>query len=344
MKLTLRNRSFLALVAMFLIFTACDENDETKNGKGSVLILHEGNFQSSNATIGLYDPETKNYTSDVYSDENSQFIGDVLQSGIINNNSFYGVLNGSNYVAVADVGTFSIIDSITDGRIDKPRAIAIKGNTAYLSNWGPFGQDTPLSDSRILVIDLNTQQVTNSIDTEEGLEDVKIVGNKLLATRFYFGNYRGLTIIDTETNQIDTDIEVPEGPEEILVSEEGDVWVVCNSGALAKVDEVAGTVTETLDLEGEILADAAFYNNEIYYLQDSEVKKVNPLNGEITFVFTVLKINLPYAFGVDPATGDIYIGDGVEFGSEGIVYRYDVSGNLQDDFTSGILPTQFIFN
>lgn len=342
-KLNLLNKAFFAVFSLLILFTGCDD-ENPKPETGSVLIIHEGGFNGNNATIGSYDPDLKSYNANAFMKGSSPFIGDVQQSVLQHENSLYSVLNGSNSVEIIGLENLNFIASVEDEMIDKPRAITISGTTGYLSNWGPYGENFSLTDSNILTIDLTTNTVSGTIDTENGVEDVEIVGNKLLVTRNYYGAYQNLTIINIDNNEVEKDIELPSGPQEIIVDRAGNPWVVCSGGFLVRIDEEQGTAVETIDLSGAILGEADIYSNEIYFLQENKVKKVNISSGEIISLFNTVDITTPYAFAVDPNNGEIYIGDGVDYSDGGLVYRYSANGELLDDFISGILPTQFIFN
>jgi hypothetical protein len=354
--INLFKKSTYLILAGLLLFSACKEDevipdDEQEDVESdslvlktvNVLIFHEGGFQANNATVGSYKPDSQDYNPTVFRDENGSFIGDVQQSVLSHSGQFYSVLNGSNAVKVLDSASLSLSATIEDESIDKPRNIAVAGDKGYLSNWGPYNDDFGLSDSRILTIDLTSNSVTGSIDTEEGLEDVQIVGNTLLATRFYFGSYQHLTFINLDNNEILNDIELPAGPEEILMDASGNAWVVCNSGALVKIDIENTSIAETVDLSGEIYGDADIYEDVIYFLQNNEVKAYDLSSGSISSIATTKEIQTPYGFGIDPVNGDIYIGDGVDFSDGGTVLIYSAEGEFIHEFVSGILPTQFVF-
>lgn len=347
-------RSFLLILLSFIVFTACDEDDVIPDQEGNdsdslvlrtvnVLIFHEGGFMANNATIGSYNPLNQRYNATSYRDVNGSFIGDVQQSVILNNGIFYSVLNGTNVVQVLDSTSLTLSATIEDKLIDKPRNLAIAGSKGYLSNWGPYGENFNLSDSRIITIDLNTNSVTGSIETEEGLEDVEIVGNTLLVTRNFFGDYQHLTFINLENNEVITDIELPAGPEEILLDPSGNAWVVCSSGSLVKIDVDNTSIAETVELEDPIFGDAEIHDNAIYFLQSNVVKSYDLSSGAITSIAETINIQTPYGFGIEPIKGDIYIADGVDFSDGGKVLIYSAEGELIHDFVSGILPSQFVF-
>lgn len=48
-----------------------------------------------------------------------------------------------------------------------------------------------------------------------------------------------------------------------------------------------------------------------------------------------------YALTVNPANGEIYVADAVDYQQPGMVYRYSTSGSLIDKFYVGIIPGSF---
>jgi hypothetical protein len=49
-----------------------------------------------------------------------------------------------------------------------------------------------------------------------------------------------------------------------------------------------------------------------------------------------------YGLGISP-THDIYISDAVDYVQSGIIYRYDSTASLKDQFSVGIIPQVFWF-
>jgi len=343
-----------SLFAFAAIFSACDTEEEPQpnddeNQKDStylqtsgIIIFHEGGFGANNATIGKYEPEGQQYQPTVYRSTNGDFIGDVQQSAVFNEGILYSVLNGSNSIKIIDSVSMELNSTIEDELIDKPRDIAISGDKAYLSVWGPYNANFGLEESKVLEINLTSGAVTATIDTENGVGDLALLGNKLLVTRNYYGAYNHLTIINTDDNSIEKDIELPLSPNEIIIDDSGEVWLICGAGALLNVDINNGTISNNIDLSGAIYADAALYDESIYYLQNNRVNSFNITSQEINEGFGVSEVKTPYGFGIDPVYGDIYLGDALDY-TEGEVSIYSLEGEELDRFTSGISPSQFAF-
>jgi len=334
----------LLIITLTALLASCDnEIDPVAESSGNILILNEGNFGSGNATIGLYSTDDTTYTETTFQSANGFFIGDVLQSISVEGEMAYAVLNGSNKVEAFSLTDFSTVETLTDTVIDKPRYLAITGNTAYLTIWGTYGENFSLVDSKVGIINLNDFTLEKSIDTAPGVEQIIAADGKLYVTRNFFGAYSNLTIIDAVSQTIITDIELPAGPDEVFIDEANRVWVACTSGKIVEIDKANNTIAQTIDVADEIFADVALYNNELYFIEGESVKKINLDSQAVTTVLTGLSFDLLYAFDVNPFNGDIYIGDGIAFGSEGKVLHYNASGDLVASFTSGILPTAFIF-
>ncbi len=51
-----------------------------------------------------------------------------------------------------------------------------------------------------------------------------------------------------------------------------------------------------------------------------------------------------YGLGVDPANGDVYAADALDYVQASHIYRYDKSGNLLGTFNAGIITGNFSFN
>ncbi|MBK6263594.1 hypothetical protein JKA74_01000 [Marivirga sp. S37H4] len=348
MRFNLLNKSFFVLLAMIFIFSSCDDDEKTPSVTTNVMVFHEGGFTKNNATVASYNQESMEYEALAYNNANGSFIGDVQQSATQHNGKIYSVLNGSNSIQIFDSETMLSAGNITSERMDMPRYLAISGNTGYLSNWGPYDENYNLTDSNILKIDLQNNEVTEVIESGDYVENVFLQNDKLLVSRAKWdGSIKHLTVINTDSKQIIEDIELPVGPAEIISDDNGSIWVICTSGKLVKLNSDVTAIEETVDLGDGALEDIDLFENEIYFYQKStsSVKKYIISSSSIMNVLSNVTLELPYALGVDPNSGEIYLADGVDYAGEGKVIRYSAEGEIIDEITeSGVLPTQFIFN
>ena len=163
-----------------------------------------------------------------------------------------------------------------------------------------------------------------------------------------------MTVINTEDNLLST-IETPFGPSEVIIDNDGDLWVLCTSGSLIEVNTDSKTITNTFtNLTTSGFNERMAFDpviNKIYYLGASN----SSFTGQTSVFVVDLNLENPglsllfedgfalYGIGVNPETNEIYIGDSNGFQSTGTVLTYSPDGEETGQFASGIGPNGFIF-
>lgn len=227
--------------------------------------------------------------------------------------------------------------------LDKPRDIAVNGNIAFIANWGPYGENFGLIDSEIFVVDLVTNDPIERISIQENPEHLYIKNNKLIVSHASFdGSISEISIINLDNLQVETTIDMPEGPQEIIEDENDNIWVVCTSGSLVQLNSTLSGISNQINLDTEVLGDIDSHQDAIYFYSASEIHYLNISDNNITSTGIEVEMQTPYAFAVDPVSGDFYLGDATDFASEGLVIRYSAEGELLDTFQSGIALLNFL--
>ena len=118
-------------------------------------------------------------------------------------------------------------------------------------------------------------------------------------------------------------------------------------GKLFKINLSTNTVSSSIDFAtGKHPSNLCIFNDAIYYTQDSDVFSMglntstlpsNPLFS--TFGQGVYGV---YSFAVE--NNKIYVGDARDYNSNGKVYIYSLLGNLENQYTVGVIPAGFYFN
>ncbi|HET8861427.1 YncE family protein [Marivirga sp.] len=336
--------NLLVLFSLLFIFSACEDSEDINFKTAGVYIFHEGGFGSNNATIGSYDPETLEYNPNLYGGQNSGFVGDVQQNILVDNGTIYSVLNGSNSIEIMGSNLKSE-GEISFPELDKPRDIAVAGNLAYIANWGPYDQNFSLFASEIFVVDLSTNSLIERIEVQEYPEHLFIKNNQLIVSHSSFdGSISEISIINLNNLQVEQTIALPNGPQEIVEDENGSIWIVCTSGSLIQLNASLTSIENRIDLDGEVLGDIDVDGNSIYFYSANEISFLNTADNTVSNTGIEVEMQTPYAFAVDPVSGDFYLGDALDYSSEGLMIRYSNEGELLDMFPSGIIPTQFTFN
>ena len=119
------------------------EEENFSSTPGGVFILNEGNFNSGNATLSYYDPETKKVENGVFQRANGRKLGDTGQSIMIWDGVAYIAVENSGIVWGIDVETFKVKGQVvasSETKIINPRYVQIVSSTkAYVTDlYSPY--------------------------------------------------------------------------------------------------------------------------------------------------------------------------------------------------------------
>jgi YVTN family beta-propeller protein len=338
---------FVLLLASLFVFTSCDESDNGPKGDfdNGVLVINEGNFNSGDGTVSFFEPNSKTVTEDIFGLVNPKLaLGDVVQSMTVVGDEAFIVVNNDNKVEVVNVNTFEAIHTINDVKL--PRYFATASGKGYLTEWVSFSES-----GRVSVVDLTTYEVTKTITTDFGAENLMLVGNKLFVSNNFTNT---VSVINTTTDAVVKTIEVASAPGEFVVDAQNKLWVVCggdyqqNNGALVQIDPATETVVKTISLSRNVsvkLATDKSKNALYFYSGKSIYKLATSATAAPTEPFlTENNATGFYGLDIDQNTNIIYAGDAKGFAGNGVVFRYNIDGSLIDSFKAGRGPNGFVFN
>lgn len=342
------------LIALTFVSVSCQDDEKSvKEYNEGVFIVNEGTFLGGNGTITYYNEDSEETAQNIFINDEGDFAGDVAQSMIFHGDKAYIVINGDHKIEVADATTFKSIQTITDVEIDKPRYIEIIDNKAYISVWGAYNEFFSLIDSYVLVYDLESDEVIETIDTDEGTENLLYNGTRLFASNFDYGASNTVAAIDPTTNSLIDHVEVGAGPAGMTLDANGKLWVICvgawdaENGQLFRINPATLAVEDEMEITGVPGMDITTTPDKqnIIYTVGTSVFSL-PIGSEEESeepVFDAGEVTSLYSLAVDEATGNIWIGEAPNFTSAGKVYIYSSAGVLNTSFTAGIGPGQFVF-
>jgi hypothetical protein len=356
---------WLMALCVVLVLQRCSDDDQTTPTptpepaepgpfeKAGVLVANEGGFGSGNATLSFYDGTS--LQGNIFKNAGGQFAGDVLQSVTIDGDKAYLVLNGSNAIEVANSGTFKGKATFTHKLLDKPRNISIINGKAYVSVWGPYAEDGfTLTDSYVLIADTSTWSLIDTLRTDEGTDDLLYGGKYLFASNNNFGGSSTLAVVDPAKNELVDQLELAPAPAGMVLDANKKLWVVTQGtysqdGKLFRINPTTLEIEAKIELNVDANSDLGITpdGKTLVYSAGSKVYRVAidateaPATAFIDATGTVVTL---YALGVDPTTGEIYVGDAKNYITEGMMYVYKTDGTLKTSMaTGGIDPGQFIF-
>lgn len=348
--------SFLLALLATLWLANCNTDDETpvpddtvvEAGAG-VLVTNEGGFNDGNASVSYYRFGDNTIQQEVFAGVNERPLGDILQSMTLVGDTAYLVLNNSQRIEIVDVKTFESLG-----------AIAVQGSPRYFL---PIDEETAyvsdLFGGVVHVVDLSLRAVIVSVPLPQNWAEQMIkVGNEVFVScPSSFGQppSRQLYVIDAVNHVLVDSIEVGLSPTAMLQDAAGSIWVLCSGdfdtntpGGLYQVDPQTKAVLQSFP----------FADNNIGFAPRLAIDKAGSRLYYTKIGLYTMPINagaLPseplitadgrdlYGLGIEPGTGNIWLGDAGDYKSRQMIYRYDGDGNLLDSKLAGVAPSGFYF-
>ena len=350
----------LALVLFFgmTFLTSCsndDEVNETPLGDydNGVLVLNQGGFGNGNASVSYLSDDLTVFQDNIFSLVNPTItLGDTAQDVGFYDNLAYIVLNVSNKIEIVNRYTMTHVGTISTG-LSNPRYIVFNNGKGYVSNWG---NGTSTSDDYIAVINLANNSLSTPISVAEGPERMVVNNSKIyVAHAGGFGFGSTVSVINTITNSVSS-IAVGDVPNSLEIK--NDELYVLNGGkpswsgsetggSLTKISLVTDTVSSTINFSVSAHpSNLDIENSDCYFTINANVYKMatSATNLPTSPIFSITNQGVYGIYSFAVKNSKIYIGDAIDYSSNGKVYVYTVTGNLLLNKTVGVIPAGFYFN
>jgi YVTN family beta-propeller protein len=306
-------------------------------GEG-VFIINEGNFMWGNGEVYYYNYSTQQVFVNLFSTKNGIPLGDVAQSMTIIGNKGYVVLNNSGKIEVVNLSDFSSAGTITG--FDSPRFSLLSASGKLLV--------TDLYADEISVVNLQNSSISSTIPFPGWSEEMVMTDQKI-----FVGNNENnmILVIDAITDSAIDTIITGNYCNSLVSDVNGKVWALCSGqtgvqATLHMIDPVNNSIVSTftfptgqspwkLNING---------NGTILYYLNNGVYEM-PVNGSVLATSALIPEGSStfYSLGIEPVSGDIYIGDAKDYVQNGSVLRYSSGGTMISIFDVGIIPGGFSF-
>lgn len=352
--LRLRHIIRLTLLCAATLFSGCMEweygyTEDFRFSDRGLYIINEGNFQYGNASLSYYNPDTKTVENEVFYRANAMKLGDVAQSMTVRDGIGWIVVNNSHVIFAIDLNTAKEVGRITN--LTSPRYIHfLSDEKAYV---------TQLWDNRIFIINPKQCEITGYIECpnmtmETGSTEQMVQWGKYVYVNCWSYQNRILKI-DTTTDKVVDELEVGIQPTSLKIDCHGKLWTVTDGGfdespygyeapALYCIDADTFTIEREFhfqkgDAPSEVMLNGA--GDRIYWINE-DIWAMDVLDKQLpTRPFLRHNDTIYYGLTIDPATGDVYIADAIDYQQQGKIYRYSAAGKLIDEFYTGIIPGAF---
>ena len=348
-------KTIIHAIAITLLLTSCKKNELTNelptidNTKG-VYILNEGNFMKSNSSLDLYSYDSNKVYSDVFYSSNNRSLGDVANDIFIFENKAFIVVNNSHKLEI-----ISTLNNKSLGTIQLPnksprRVYILNSTTGYITNW---------NENSVTVFNPTTYEIIkDKITVDNFPEGIAFANGKLYVCNSGLGKSNTVSVINISTNTEIKKIKVGFQPYDISVDSDGDL-IVCCRGFMDWTDpskDIEGgiySINSSLDsaVAKINLPLSTFGHPEKMVVSNYGFGIVKTINGILKFdtkINQIINQNFinnysAYSIGIDDSKSKIFVGDPKNYITNGKVYIYNFSGNLNDSITVGLLPNSFAF-
>ena len=340
------------------VLNSCTPEDPgNENNKGyahGAYITNEGAFGNSNGSLSFLPEDSVGVINHLFEQVNGRPLGDVVQSFSVAGNRGFIVVNNSQKVEVIDLESFESIGVIAG--LEYPRYfLAVNENKGYLTDGNFAG--------RVLVVDLNTLQIRDTIAVGAGPEHLILKGDRVIvANSGGWGNDSTLTLIDAEKDAVIDTWNCGYNPTDLVVDRDDNLWVLCKGkvtwegwniaeeteSEICIMDSDKGeirkrfTIGSVGDFFWPMTLGVSDDGRTLYCLEASGIYSLNykadglPENPLVPGYF--------YGFGIEPSTDRVFALAAPSFTAAGWLIRYNSDGSLVDSLSVGIGPNRVAFN
>ena len=343
MKNIYKHFSFLIISVLFSVISFA------QTYAPGIIITNEGGFMAGNASLSHLSEEGE-ITNDIFSTANpGESLGDTAQGMNFFGDYAYIVMHGSETVKVVNRESFELVTTIEG--FSKPRHIAFSNGKGYVTNWA---DEYDPEDDFVAVVNLETYEIEAEIPVAEGPERIIEVDGKLYVTQqggYGYGN--AISVIDAETNEV-TEIEVGDVPSDLL-AKDGFLYVTCGGSPLWSGAETAGSLYKIDLSDNSIVSQFDFESVEqhpnylgengdlLYFVMNNGIYTIN-FDDETPSPTLLVETEVAQPYSFDVIDDKLYIGDAVDYVSNGIISVYALDGTLENTYTVGVLPNGFYKN
>ena len=344
-------RKSLCYIILLLFIASCgkDKAPDLPTGNG-VYIVNEGNFNFGTAEISFYNTTTNEVTNGLFNAANNYMLGDVAQSMYVKDSTGFIVVNNSAKVEVVRLPSLTRLHTITIPNSSPRTFLPVNDSIALV---------TELYARKIWVVNYTTGAVVNHITTQGWTEDMLFIGadvfvqqkiNRTLSNTFatiHKVNIANYTATAHAGNFTGRDVNG------MVKDKYNRIWVAVDEDTAAH--QPAGFYcfnTSLTEVKSFFYTGYGHHPSRLcvnpagdrLYFTDGSVYSFSPDDSEVPVMPLINADNRNiYSMAVNPASGDIYLSDALDFVQQSVIYRYDKNGNQLHSFTAGVISGNFAF-
>jgi hypothetical protein len=346
---------YIALILMCINLISCDGKPSKPAAEFAydVWVLNEGLWNMNNSSITGYHTISKSHTTDFFSEENGRVLGDVGNDMMVYGAKVYVAVNQSSVLEVVNVYSGKSIKQISlineKGKGRQPRCITSYRKYVYVCCF----------DGYVLQFDTSSLHLVSVLKAGDNPDGICVANDKLYVSNSGGLNYpdygNTVSVFDLASGKEIKKITVHTNPGKLMSDAYGRVFLMSLGNyedipsRLQRINTLSDTVEETYDFS---VSNFDIYRTTLYFYHydfqsgKTVFKQMDTQSGQISvaaFPSSNQKLQTPYCLSVNPYTGDVYIGDALDYQSNGDMYAFTPKGELKYNFETGICPKKVVF-
>lgn len=345
---------WFAAIAVALTLVGCsDDNEDFDNfplgGEKGLYVVNSGNYGYGNGSLSYIDLEDGKVENEVFQRANGMKLGDVAQSMTVNGTTGWIVVNNSSVIFAIDLDTNREVGRVDKGLVSPRNIYFVSSEKAYV---------TQLYDNRIAIVNPRSYSVTGYIEVPGMTPSTGSTEEIVFDGQYAYCNcwsYQTSVIkIDTATDKVVASVNVGLQPESLTFDSNHTLRVLTDGGwegnplgyeapALVSVNPETMSVTSKIEMKkGESVSNliATDGGKTLMWLNGMSVYRMSASSVTAPSEAYITADGWLTALTVDDATGDVYVGDALDYVQSGAVYRYK-DGKLASTYRVGIIPNGF---
>ena len=304
----------------------------------NVYIINEGPFMTGSGSISLYDPSSNNVCEDFYYQQNSNSLGNIVQSMAKINNEYCICVNNSGKVVFCDENlkkTHEISGLVSPRYIQQ-----VSYQKAYV---------TDLYANSISVINLLNYIKTSSIPCYGKSEKMLQLYNEIYVTNT---DKEYIFIINVINDNIIDSIYVGYNCYGIEIDQNNKLWTLSSgkgtisSGKLSKINPITHQIENSFVFQNNESPNYLCFNktkDTIYYI-NTDIYRMNINDSNLPSNYFIQKDSKNfYGLGINPYDYNVYISDPMGFTQKSNIYIYNSNGIQLRVFKTDIGSNSFYF-
>ncbi|WP_108821930.1 YncE family protein [Dysgonomonas sp. Marseille-P4361] len=351
-------------------FASCSNDDDTdprfEEKTGSVYILNSGKHGDNNSNLGIYNPETKEYSKNIFKGQNNMLLGGTANDMVVYGSKMYIAVTTSNKIYITDLKgklqTYSDgSDVILDPKNDKdepaePRFATAYDGKVYVSTKAGY----------VLRIDTTSMQIDAKVKVGSYPEQMTAINNTLYVPNSGYGDGNTVSIVNLSGFTVSSTLDVTQNPSYTTTDNSGNVYILSlgktwgGSNVKSQI-QVYNPSSKSLSVVGTDIASKMVMSkdkNKLFLLkeiwgEEGAAHKIvyYDINSKILVDKEYFKLpesmkgglDKAFSMSVDPISGDVYISTS-DYTNNGDMYIFSADGTFKDKFdTAGINPVGAYF-